>query len=672
MLEPHRITYDLMPALTYLFMYAVVSGFAVVFLYGVYRRLRVYFKGSTPTGFDHVPQRVFRAVLNVFAQRKVVKKTYPGLMHILIYSGIIVLFIGTTLVMIDSDLWVPLFHQQILVGYFYLFFEFFLDAFGLVAIAGLLIAIFRRVLLKPANLPTSWDDVFIFSILIVILCTGYLLEGIRLAVDKPAWAAWSFVGYRVALFLERSGFVGPGLEAFYQRLWWFHALLAFTAVASIPYTKLFHIFTSPLNAISTHLRPRGQLSTPFDLRQLLASGSFDVKVGASAITDFSWQQRLSFDSCTQCGRCTNACPATAAGTLLSPMHLMLKLRDVMLRQTRLDGGTSVLPDIVNPEELWACTTCRACVNQCPVLIDHIDAIVDMRRHLVGEGKLERAKRDLLSNLNNVSNPYGLPQSDRMKWAEGLGVKTVTDQPEFDVLYWVGCSGSYDPRNQSVSRAMVKILRAANVNFVTLGNEEKCNCEVARRLGEEGRFQQTVMESAELFKKYKVKTLLTQCPHCFNTFRNEYPEFGVDLKVIHHSQFIEQLIKTGKLKLKQGSGKTVTFHDPCYLGRYNDVFEPPREVISAVGPLAIKEMKRSRSDSFCCGAGGGNSWYKVELKKKVSAIRLEEAQRTQANILATACPFCTSMLEDATAAAGVKESIAVRDIAELVAEQIELQ
>ena len=659
-----------MPALTYLFMYVILSGFAVVFLYGVYRRVRLYLKGSHPGSFDHIPQRVFRAVLNVFAQRKVVKKTYPGLMHILIYSGITVLFIGTTLVMIDSDLWVPLFHHQILVGYFYLSFELFLDAFGIVAIAGLLIAIFRRLVSRPSNLPTSRDDVFIFSILIVILCTGYLLEGIRLAVDKPAWAPWSFVGYRVALLLEGAGFVGPGLVAFYQRLWWFHALLAFTAVASIPYTKLFHIFTSPLNAIFVHLRPRGQLSTPFDLRQLLASGSFDVKVGASAITDFSWRQRLSFDSCTQCGRCTNACPATAAGTLLSPMHLILKLRNVMLQQARLDGGTAILPDIVNPEELWACTTCRACVNECPVLIDHIDAIVDMRRHLVGEGKLERAKRDLLSNLNNVSNPYGLPQSDRMKWAEGLGVKTANEQPEFDVLYWVGCSGSYDPRNQSVSRAMVKILRAANINFVTLGTEERCNCEVARRMGEEGRFQQTVLELAELFKKYKVKTLLTQCPHCFNTFRNEYSGFGVDLRVVHHAQFIEQLIKTGKLKLKQGNGKAVTFHDPCYLGRYNDVFESPRTVISAVSPLAIKEMRRSRSNSFCCGAGGANFWYKVEQKKKVSAIRLEEAQQTQANILATACPFCTSMLEDATVAAGVKESITVHDIAELVAEQIQ--
>ena len=650
-------------------MYAIVSGFAVVFLYGFLRRIRVYIKGSSPPKLDDLPKRVLRTVTNVFGQRKVVKKTYPGLMHILIYSGIIVLLIGTTLVMIDSDIWMPLFHRQILVGYFYLTFETFLDAFGLVAIAGLAIAIFRRVVSRPQNLPNSRDDLFIFSILIVILCTGYLLEGIRLAVDNPPWAPWSFVGYRVALLLRAQGLVGPSLVRFYNGLWWFHALLAFTAVASIPYTKLFHIFTSPFNALFLHLRPKGQLSTPFDLRQLMASGNFDVKVGASQITDFSWQQRLSFDSCTQCGRCTNACPAAASGTLLSPMHLVLKLRNQMLTQSRLDGGSAVIADIVNPEELWACTSCRACVNECPVLIDHVDAIVDMRRHLVGEGKLDRMKRDLLNNLNNVANPYGLPQGDRMKWAEGLGVKTAKEQPEFDILYWVGCSGSYDPRNQAVSRAMVKILQAANVNFVILGTEEKCNCETARRLGEEGRFQQSALELVELLKKYNVKTLLTQCPHCFNTFKNEYPEFGADFSVIHHSQFIEQLIKTGRLKLKPGAEKVVTFHDPCYLGRYNGVFDSPREIVSSLEGVKLSEMQRSRENSFCCGAGGANMWYKVEQKKKISAIRFEEAQASHANILATACPFCTAMLEDASVAAGAKESVAVRDIAELVAAQI---
>ena len=669
MTEPHRVAYDLLPPLTYLFMYAVLSGFALVFLYGFYRRIRVYVKGSSPPALGYVRQRVVRTVKNVFAQRKVAKKAYPAVMHLLIYSGIIVLFIGTTLVMIDSDIWAPLFHRQILVGYFYLTFETILDAFGLVAIAGLAIAMFRRSFSKPLNLPTSRDDFFIFSILMVILLTGYLMEGIRLAIDKPPWAPWSFVGYRVALLLEAGGLVGSPLIRFYAGLWWFHAILAFTAVASIPYTKLFHIFTSPLNALFLHLRPKGRLSTPFDLKQLVASGNFDVRVGAAQITDFSWQQRLSFDSCTQCGRCTNACPATAAGTLLSPMHLMLKLRDQMLTQSRLDGGSAVIADVVNPEELWACTTCRACVNECPVLIDHVDAIVDMRRHLVGEGKLDRGKRDFLTNLNNTSNPYGLPPADRMKWADGLGVNKAKDQSEFEILYWVGCSGSYDPRNQAVSRAMVKILQAANVRFVVLGTEEKCNCESARRLGEEGRFQQSALDLIEIFKKYGVKEILTQCPHCFNTFKNEYPEFGSTVSVIHHSQFIEQLIKNGRLKLKPGAGGSLTFHDPCYLARYNGVLDPPRSVVSSLGSMKLQEMRSSRENSFCCGAGGANFWYKVEQKKKISAIRLDEARETQAGVIATACPFCTSMLEDASVAAGTKESVKILDIAELVAAQI---
>jgi Fe-S oxidoreductase/nitrate reductase gamma subunit len=667
--EPHRVTYDLMPAFTALVMYIIVSGFAAAFLYGLYKRFRIYFRNSPGPSFDHMKERMVRTFGNVFAQRKVVKKPYPGTMHLLIYSGIIVLLIGTTLVFLDNDIWETFFHHQILLGNFYLFYESFLDAFGLVAILGFLIAIWRRTVSKPPNLPTSRDDIFIFSILIVILCTGYLMEGIRLAVDKPLWGPSSFVGYQVSLELIQQGFDGQNAVSFYRSLWWFHALLAFTAAASIPYTKLFHVIASPLNALFQHTRPKGQLSTPFDLRQLLASGNFDVKVGAASIADFSWQQRLSFDSCTSCGRCSNVCPATVSGTLLSPMHLILKLRDTMLTQQRTDGG-SVIGEIVNPEELWACTTCRACINECPVLIDHVDAIVDMRRHLVGEGKLGRTKRDLLTSLSTSGNPYGLPQADRTKWAEGLGIKTAKEQPDFDVLYWVGCSGSYDPRNQNVSKAMVKILKAANVRFAVLGNEEKCNCEVARRLGEEGRFQQSALELLELFNKYGVKLLLTQCPHCYNTFKNEYPEFGFTVQVVHHSQFISELIDQGKLKLKPGAESNVTFHDPCYLGRYNGEYEAPRRVISSIGPVKLKEMRRSRSDSFCCGGGGANFWYDVERKKKTSVIRFEEAHQLQPGVLATACPFCTSMLEDASLSFGEGSSVTVKDIAELVAAQID--
>jgi Fe-S oxidoreductase/nitrate reductase gamma subunit len=667
--ELHRITYDLMPALTALIMYIVLSGFAAIFFYGICRRLRIYLRGSSLPRFDRLAERICRSVVNAFAQKKVLRKCYPGIMHLFIYSGIVVLFIGTTLVMLNVDFWEVVFHSDLLVGNFYLFFELFLDAFGFVAITGLVLAIYRRTVLRPQNLPSARDDVYIFTALLTILFTGYVMEGVRLAVDKPRWAPWSFIGYQVALLLETSGLIGQ-LASAYQGLWWFHALLAFAVFASIPYTKLFHIITSPLNALFADIRPKGQLSMPFDLRQLLASGNFDVKIGAAAIGDFSWHKRLSFDSCTSCGRCTNECPAAAAGTALSPMHLILKLRNVMFSHQHTDGGSvQLVGGVVDQEELWACTTCQACVNECPVLIDHIDAIVDMRRHLITEGKLDRAKRDLLTNLNKAGNPYGLAQSDRMKWAEGLGVKAVKDLPDFEVLYWVGCSGSYDPRNQSVSKAMVRILNAADVRFAVLGNEEKCNCEVARRVGEEGRFQQSAMELVELFKKYNVKLILTQCPHCFNTFKNEYPALGVNLQVVHHSQFIAQLIESGKLKLRQETGKIITFHDPCYLGRCNGIYDSPRDVVKSLGPITLKEMARSKDHSFCCGGGGANFWYEVAKKKKASQIRFEEAQQLKGDVLATACPFCTSMLEDAAVVLGAKEP-RIRDIAELVAELIE--
>lgn len=669
MSEAHRITYDLMPALTPLIMYIVLSGFSAVFLYGVYRRLRLYLRGTPPLEFGHLPDRILRVIVNVFAQRKVLRKRYPGLSHLLIYSGMGVLFIGTTLVALNVDFWKVIYNQEFLVGYFYLFFELFLDAFGIVAIIGLVLALFRRTILRPENLPSSRDDVFVFTALLIILSTGYLMEGIRLAADRPSWAPWSFIGYQVSLLIEAKGMTAL-LASSYPGIWWFHALIAFTAVASIPYTKLFHIITSPLNALFTHTRPNGELSKPFDLKQLLASGDFDVKIGVASIADFSWSQKLSFDSCTSCGRCTNECPASAAGTPLSPMHLILKLRNAMLTQQGADNATTrLVGGLVDQEELWACTTCRACVNECPVLIDHVDAIVDMRRHLVAEGKLERGKRDVLTNLANTANPYGLPQVDRLRWADGLDVKTVKEQPDFEVLYWVGCSGSYDPRNQKVSKAIVTILKAAKVRFAVLGDEEKCNCEVARRMGEEGRFQQSAIELVELLKKYSVKLILTQCPHCFNTFENEYPEFGADFQVIHHSDFIAQLIEEERLQLKKTSTKTATFHDPCYLGRYNGIFDPPREILRSLGPVIMKEMPRSKDKSFCCGAGGANFWYKVAQKNKVNQIRYKEAQQLKPDIIATACPYCTSMFEDAAVGLGVKES-GVKDIAELVAEQIE--
>jgi Fe-S oxidoreductase len=412
---------------------------------------------------------------------------------------------------------------------------------------------------------------------------------------------------------------------------------------------------------------KGELTTPFDLKQLMESGNFEVKVGAAEINDFTWRQKLGFDSCTLCVRCTDACPATAAGTRLSPMHLILKLKNYEIAYPSTDQRLH--GDVVDPEELWACTTCRACVQECPVSIQHVEAIYDMRRHLMAEGKVDRKKRDMLTFLGTVGNPYGLPSSDRTKWTEGLDVNLWRQEPSQDFLYWVGCAGSYDTRNQKVSRALVKIMKNADVSFGILGNEEKCNCEVARRMGEEGRFQQAALELIELLNKKGVKKIVTQCPHCYNTFKNEYPKFGAKFEVIHHTQLIDELIRSGRLKVKTGSGRKIAFHDPCYLGRYNGEYEAPRDAIRAISEGKLTELPRCRSKSFCCGGGGGNVWYTVQATKKPSMIRLEEAQTIGPNILAAACPYCISMFEDAAKALGTSDSMPIKDIAELVAESL---
>jgi Fe-S oxidoreductase len=289
---------------------------------------------------------------------------------------------------------------------------------------------------------------------------------------------------------------------------------------------------------------------------------------------------------------------------------------------------------------------------------------------MAEGKVDRKKRDLLTFLGTLGNPYGLPSADRMKWAEGLDVKLWGEEPRQEFLYWVGCAGSYDMRNQVVSRAFVKIMKTAGVRFGILGNEEKCNCEVARRLGEESRFQQAAMELIELLNKKGVKKIVTQCPHCFNTFRNEYPRFGANFNVVHHTQLIAELMRDGKLKVKREKERTIAFHDPCYLGRYNDEYEAPRDALRALSAGRFVELPRCRTKSFCCGGGGGNVWYTVEAKKKPSVIRLEEAQQVKPNILAAACPYCISMFEDAAKALGTSESMPIRDVAELVAEALE--
>ncbi len=610
----------------------------LLFLMGIRKHVRLWKEGRPEKVQGTAWARFKRLAYFGVAQAKIFSKKYNGTMHVLISIVGLLLLLGMFFPALEA-----------IVGYLALL-------FGL----GLLLSEYKRLRASGPPLETAWEDSFVFGVIVSMMISGFLMMGVN------TWAWPSPAGTLLSPIFQTLG--PKALVELYPTLFLIHSALVFSLIAYIPNSRLMHLITSPMNIYYTPITVKGELSTPFDLKQMMETGNFDVKVGASEINDFTWRQKLGYDACTLCMRCSDACPAKASGTKLSPMHLILKLKNHQLQSPgnsqRLHG------DVVDPEELWACTTCRACVQECPVLIQHVETIVDMRRHLMAEGKVDKKKRDLLTFLTNVGNPYGLPTADRTKWAEGLDVKLWREEPSQEFLYWVGCAGSYDMRNQMVSRALVKTMRAAQVSFGILGNDERCNCEVARRVGEEGRFQQSAMELIDVLNKRGVKKIVTQCPHCYNTFKNEYSRFGGKFEVMHHTQLIAQLLREGRLKLARRMEQTVTFHDPCYLGRYNDEYEAPRTIVRSVSTGRILELPRSRSKSFCCGGGGGNTWYTVESSKKCSVIRTEEVQQLAPDILAAACPYCISMFEDAARTLGTSEKMTVRDIAELVADVLQ--
>jgi len=501
--------------------------------------------------------------------------------------------------------------------------------------------------------------------LIWIGISGFFIEALRLIIQPVAWADFSPVGDAL------SGVIGsiPGLVSnaptLYQAFWWAHMFSVMFLIAAVPYTKLIHVFTSGTNVALAPVKSMGKLATPFNLQSMVESGSTEVPPNIRGAQDFAPLQKLALDACTNCGRCQEVCPAHASGRDLSPR---LVIRDLAKQNATHPSGDALALGTVRESELWACTMCNACVSVCPVFIDQVDYITEFRRTLVAESKLDGRKKIFLENVGRSGNPFGLPQHDRMDWLLKLGVPTIAENPKAEYLYWVGCQSSYDPRSREVAKAMVKLLKAANVSFAVLGNDEVCTGEPVRRMGEEGRFQELVMKNVETLKGHNVKKIIVHCAHCFNTLKNEYPEFGGDFEVIHHTQLLSRLALDGKLPKKAMSG-SVTFHDPCNLGRINGVIEEPRQALGSLAGLDLREMRRTKEGSFCCGGGGANVWYEVPEKKKIGIIRVEEAQATGAETLAVACPFCITMFEDATKALG-NERMKVLDIAEIMAKSLD--
>jgi len=654
-------------------MYALFALVLFIVAWGVRERVRAYRSGRAEREdrFAGVPARlgdVFRLALG---QQRVVRRKFGGLLHLGIFSAFIVLFIATCLVAVEYDL-----GFMILDGNFYILFKLFAETFGALLLLGVAGALVRRWLFRPEGLTRDNDDNFQLLLIGAIAATGFLIESARIAATDPAIAPVSYISNALAPVLF-GGMPLPELLGVHRGLWWFHLLLAFGFLASLPFTKMLHLGAGTASVFLRTDRPKGAL-------QPIPGIEEEEKPGVDAVSDFSWKQLVSADGCTKCGRCQDECPAHAAEMPLSPRDVVLKTRDELgaglveaLAPSAPAAGRSgatgprrdFVREVLSPDEIWACTTCRACMQACPVLIEHIDMIVDVRRGYVASSKIPDTVRTALRKMGDTGNPWGLPQDDRMAWAAGLGVPVAAEKKAFEYLYWVGCAGAYDPRNQKVSRSLVTLLDRAGVDYAVLGLEEMCCGESARRMGEEGLFQLGMVEMVkETFRSHGVRKVITQCPHCFNTFRNEYPQFGVEVEVVHHSVLIRDLLAQGKLTPRRANNLSLAFHDSCYLGRHNDIFDPPREALRAIPGVAVHEMERHREEAFCCGAGGGGMWTEVP-GKRINHLRFDQAMRTGGNAVGSACPYCLTMFDDAIKFHNLEDSVQAKDVAELVAESL---
>jgi Fe-S oxidoreductase/nitrate reductase gamma subunit len=591
-----------------------------------------------------------RLAVYAVAQKRVHRKSLGALLHLLLFSGFVVLTIGTTLLAIAYD--GPYYFHH---GWYYLIYELTMDVFGVAFIAGCLLAMYRRGFQRKPSLGHNRSDWWLLGLLLSIGLTGFLVEALRIHYTqvKPWLAHWSVVGWLVDVTLLRGIKVSTA-QTMHLSAWWLHTVLVAVFFATIPVNRFLHVITGPLNITTRPRRSLGAL-VPLKIEEVERTG----RTGVHDLADFNRQQLLSLDSCMECGRCEDACPAFATGKPLSPKAVVIDLRKLMSR-----GGGDV-HESIHDETLWACTMCQACVQECPVLIGQVDLISDMRRDLIGNGRLSGPPARALQQIGNQSNPYGRPNSERFAWADGLDVPTVESNPGFDYLLWVGCAASFDPRAQKVARATVQLLNGAGVNFAVLGKEESCTGDPARRIGDELLYQQLAAANIEVLSRCNAKKIVTPCPHCYNTLKNEYPHFGGHYEVQHHSALLAELLSAGRLTNAIGNGEPITLHDPCYLARVNGEVDATRAVIGASWNRQFHEMPRRGKKTFCCGAGGGRMWFEEIPDQRVSHLRAQEALATGARTLATACPFCLNMMSDGMAGRQGGENVKVLDIAELL-------
>jgi len=653
-------------------------------LFWLYRLISV--GQPAPDRFKNIPKRVKAELVEVGGQKKLLQWTVPGVAHAMTFWGFTLLMFTILEAygcLFQRDFHVPLIGHTAVLG--------FLEDFFTVSVL-LALMVFTAIRIKNSpkrenrrsrffgsHTTAAWLVLGMIA-LVMISLLGYRAAQVNTGNFPYGW--WAFASHGIANLLRP---LGTGVNSVLETV----LLLVNVAVITgflvfVAYSKHLHIFLAPIN-VATSRRPRalGALASTPDMSMEDVGEDDEVVFGAGRIEDFSWKQLLDMATCTECGRCQSQCPAWNTDKPLSPKLVIMDLRDNMfasadriMKQNRAAGVEveSLVPSVIDPDVLWSCTTCGACVEECPVDIEHIDTILDMRRYeVLMESRFPKEAGLMLRNIENQGDPWGLGAAKRLDWTQSLDfeVPVVTDTIPDDIeyLYWVGCASALDERARKGAQATARMLRRAGVTFAVLGPKESCTGDPARRLGNEYLFQEQAKLNIETLQNAGAKKVIASCPHCFNTLSNEYPALGGDFEVIHHSQLLEHLVTTGKLTPGNGYTGTVTYHDPCYLGRHNRVFDEPRTVIDAIPGAKNVEMKRCREKGFCCGAGGARMWLEENIGKRINMERTEEALGTGADVVSTACPYCMIMLDDAVKAHQKEDDVRVLDLSQLVEESL---
>ncbi|WP_088227325.1 heterodisulfide reductase-related iron-sulfur binding cluster [Desulfosporosinus sp. FKB] len=638
-----------------MYLWALVSF--LIFLIGTVKKLRRWGQGRSRP-FDNLGYR-YKAFISDLSMHnnQIFKGTFRRLMHLGMFYGFLILLIGTVMIGLQVDFKIPIFY-----GIKYLVISFLMDIFGLLATIGTLMAAYKRYITKRDHSDYTFDDGFLLFLVFAILLTGFILEGLRIYVIGDSWAVWTPVGLFLSFLAKKSGLSVKAAHSIYTGLWYFHMIIGIGLIAYIPYSKLFHMIASSLNII---LKPSSSLGT-LTTADPITEQEHDT--GVARLKDFSKKQLIEFDACVSCLRCQKGCPAYASGDPLTPRGMIQDFkRHANSKNIAETFEIPLIDTIISKETLWSCTTCGLCEVKCPLNMEHIKRIVDLRRNLA---TMETGyPLEVYTKFDNIAlkgNPWGLSFcfDEKEYLGRGTSAPLLSKVKQTDILYWVGCYGTFDSRNLKVSQAMIKILEQAGVNYAILGKEEECCGSTVRRLGNEKLFRQLALENIQNLNRYEFKTIVTHCPHCFHTLKNEYSELGGQYNVMHHSELIADLIKSGKIKPQKANQCKVTFHDPCYLGRYNSIYEAPRAVLTSIPGLELIEMKKSnRNMAFCCGAGGGRIWIKDKEKEGISSLLMKKVLRTNSDLLASACSLC--LLTLTKEAQNSEKVIECQDIAEIV-------